>query len=67
MPRKVTDDDEREVCPIHSCPLEDFVSATEEGTEYFTYCPICEEGYNKFLEDQADVEFGGSPEESVTK
>ncbi len=42
-----------EVCPIHGCPLEDFVSATQEGTEYFTFCPECEEGYNNFLEEDA--------------
>ena len=37
------DGEERELCEVHGVPLEDFVSATEEGTEYFTFCPLCEE------------------------
>jgi len=41
-----------EVCSIHGCELETFVSSTEEGTEYFTLCPICEEGFNDWLLSQ---------------
>jgi len=44
-----------EVCEIHGCPLEDFVSATEEGTEYFTFCPKCEEEYEKWLLSQDET------------
>lgn len=45
-----------EVCPIHKCKLEDFVSATEEGTEYFPYCPKCAESENKFWDELAKME-----------
>lgn len=45
--------EDKEVCPIHEYPLEDFVSATQEGTEYFTFCPDCEKGYNDFLLEDA--------------
>jgi len=41
-----------EVCLIHGCELEDFISSTEEGTEYFTVCPKCEEGFNEWLLSQ---------------
>ena len=44
-------EDEIEICEKHGCPLEDFVSSTMEGTEYFTYCPICEAEFEKDLLD----------------
>jgi len=44
-------EDEIEICEKHGCPLEDFVSSTMEGTEYFTYCPKCEEEFEKYLLD----------------
>jgi hypothetical protein len=42
-----------EVCPVHGCELEDFVSATEEGTEYFPFCPQCAEIEAKYWEQSA--------------
>jgi len=44
-----------EICSIHGCELEDFVSATEEGTEYFTFCPQCEEEFAKWQLSQEET------------
>lgn len=46
---QTVNEDDMEICPIHGCALKDFVSSTEDGTEYFIYCPKCEEEYKEWL------------------
>jgi len=50
----MSDDEERDVCPTHGCELKDFISATEEGTEYFTYCQKCEDGFADWIAQQCE-------------
>lgn len=49
---------DEEVCSVHGCPLKDFVSATEEGTEYFPFCPKCADEEAKYWEEQSNRSLG---------
>jgi hypothetical protein len=61
----MNDLDAVEVCNVHNIPLETFVSATEEGTEYFTFCPECEAERDRWFKDLEKNMLGDNDEKKA--